>query len=230
MRALRFGSYSIAATFAGTPSLFRLKSTRRYRCLWPPPRWRDGHAAVGVAAARLRLRLRQRLLGLRLRDLGEVGGRLESAPRARRLAFADRHRQLPKMSMRSSPAARVTMARLLVARGRPRAGVRLRLRLPLRLTVSHRGDLRAEQLLDGFADLDLVGVGRDDERVDVHVVGGVRLLRHHRLDDDVAGIFHRRLRLGVVARRARRRRRRSRATVASSDAFENTSQSLRSTS
>src|SRR3954454_9515702 len=41
MRALRFGSYSIAATLAGTPSLFRLKSTMRYCCLWPPPRWRD---------------------------------------------------------------------------------------------------------------------------------------------------------------------------------------------
>src|SRR5436190_23080786 len=37
----RFGSYSIAATFAGTPSLrLRLKSIRRYRRLAPPPRWR----------------------------------------------------------------------------------------------------------------------------------------------------------------------------------------------
>src|SRR3954453_9471853 len=40
MRALRLGSYSIAATLAGTPSLFRLKSTMRYCCLWPPPLWR----------------------------------------------------------------------------------------------------------------------------------------------------------------------------------------------
>src|SRR4051795_4035259 len=40
MRALRFGSYSMAATFAGTPSLFRRKSTTRYCRLWPPPRWR----------------------------------------------------------------------------------------------------------------------------------------------------------------------------------------------
>ncbi len=29
MRAVRFGSYSIAATFAGTPSLSRLKSMMR---------------------------------------------------------------------------------------------------------------------------------------------------------------------------------------------------------
>src|SRR5512133_2460971 len=40
MRADRFGSYSIAATLAGTPSLVRLKSTCRYRRLCPPPRWR----------------------------------------------------------------------------------------------------------------------------------------------------------------------------------------------
>src|SRR5262249_414902 len=36
--AVRFGSYSIAATFAGTPGLSRRKSTLRYCFLWPPPR------------------------------------------------------------------------------------------------------------------------------------------------------------------------------------------------
>src|SRR5215207_114684 len=41
MYADRLGSYSIAATRAGTPSLRRLKSTMRYRRLAPPPRWRD---------------------------------------------------------------------------------------------------------------------------------------------------------------------------------------------
>src|SRR5271167_1682616 len=41
MRALRLGSYSMAATLAGTPSLSRRKSMTRYCCLWPPPRWRD---------------------------------------------------------------------------------------------------------------------------------------------------------------------------------------------
>ena len=40
MYADRFGSYSIAATRAGMPSLVRLKSIRRYRRLAPPPRWR----------------------------------------------------------------------------------------------------------------------------------------------------------------------------------------------
>src|SRR4051795_6095740 len=37
----RFGSYSMAATLAGTPSLERLKSILRYRRLAPPPRWRE---------------------------------------------------------------------------------------------------------------------------------------------------------------------------------------------
>src|SRR6516165_10575273 len=38
MLALRFGSYSMASTLAGTPLLSRRKSTLRYCFLWPPPR------------------------------------------------------------------------------------------------------------------------------------------------------------------------------------------------
>src|SRR6266436_3199156 len=38
MLALRFGSYSIDSTLAGTPSLSRRKSILRYCFLWPPPR------------------------------------------------------------------------------------------------------------------------------------------------------------------------------------------------
>ena len=38
MRAVRFGSYSMCATLAGTPSLSqRRKSMSRYWRLWPPP-------------------------------------------------------------------------------------------------------------------------------------------------------------------------------------------------
>src|SRR6266498_193300 len=38
MRAVRFGSYSMCATLAGTPSLStRRKSISRYCRLWPPP-------------------------------------------------------------------------------------------------------------------------------------------------------------------------------------------------
>src|SRR5216684_7282360 len=38
MLELRLGSYSMAATLAGTPVLSRRKSTLRYCFLWPPPR------------------------------------------------------------------------------------------------------------------------------------------------------------------------------------------------
>src|SRR6266481_3926581 len=38
MLELRLGSYSMAATFAGTPVLSRRKSTWRYCFLCPPPR------------------------------------------------------------------------------------------------------------------------------------------------------------------------------------------------
>ncbi len=41
MYAVRLGSYSMAATLAGMPSLSRLKSILRYRRLAPPPRWRE---------------------------------------------------------------------------------------------------------------------------------------------------------------------------------------------
>src|SRR5436190_23495737 len=41
MYEVRLGSYSIAATLAGIPSLVRLKSILRYRRLAPPPRWRE---------------------------------------------------------------------------------------------------------------------------------------------------------------------------------------------
>ena len=37
MREERFGSYSTATTFAGTPIFSRRKSISRYIRLWPPP-------------------------------------------------------------------------------------------------------------------------------------------------------------------------------------------------
>src|SRR5439155_26171892 len=92
------------------------------------------HPPVHVATRRPLLRLRERLLGLRLADLGEVGDGLEPAARAGRLAFADGHRQLPKISM-ESPAASDTIARRWSDR-LPQSPVRRFLfRLPLRFTV-----------------------------------------------------------------------------------------------
>src|ERR687886_534191 len=80
MRALRFGSYSMCATLAGTPSLScRRKSISRYARLWPPP------LCPAVQ------RPDQRLLRLRAGDLGEVGDARATTPRRRRLVLANAH-------------------------------------------------------------------------------------------------------------------------------------------
>jgi hypothetical protein len=52
MRELRFGSYSIAATLAGTPNLSRLKSIDAVRPLVPAAAKADGDGPGVVAAAR----------------------------------------------------------------------------------------------------------------------------------------------------------------------------------
>src|SRR5881275_740750 len=97
MRALRLGSYSMAATLAGTPSLVRLKSMMRYWRLWPPPRWRavlrpwalrppvlglgasserSGRSLVTSEKSETVWNRRPGLVGLRLRR-GMVGSALE---------------------------------------------------------------------------------------------------------------------------------------------------------
>src|SRR5262249_40608398 len=83
-------------------------------------------------------------------------------------------------------------------------------------------DLHPEDRLDRLADLDLVRVGSDDERVHAHLVGGVRLLGDHRPDDHVARVLlvHASSPLFLAKR----------AMVVSSDDFVKTSQSLTRTS
>src|SRR5439155_19848040 len=63
------------------------------------------------------------------------------------------------------------------------------LALALAVQRVHVGDPHVEDGLDRVSDLDLVGVAGDDERVDVPHECGVRLLGHHRPDDDVAGVL-----------------------------------------
>src|ERR1700678_3536203 len=58
-----------------------------------------------------------------------------------------------------------------------------------RVDVDH---VDAEDGFDGVADLDLVGVGRDDEGVNALVEQCVRLLRYDRPADHLAGITHHR--------------------------------------
>ena len=64
MRAERFGSYSIVATFAGMSRLSRLKSMMRYIRLWPPPRHHDVSSPRLLRPPVLLQRLDQRLVRL----------------------------------------------------------------------------------------------------------------------------------------------------------------------
>src|SRR5204863_2700133 len=109
------------------------------------------------------------------------------------------------------------------------ASAAVALALPLAVHGVHIGDPHVEDGLDRVADLDLVGVAGDDERVDVLVERGVRLLRHHRADDDVAGVLVAHAASPVSASSAAGLSP-NRATAASSVALLNTSQSLTSTS
>src|SRR5690349_4566222 len=94
----------------------------------------SGLAAVAVAATRARLLGEEGLLGRGLGDLREVGDRLEPTTGAGGLALAECHLYASNRSMRS-PSARVTIARLVSGRF-PKVGLRrLRVRLPLRLSV-----------------------------------------------------------------------------------------------
>src|SRR5262249_41295606 len=120
---------------------------------------------------------------------------------------------------------------LLCRAGRPHARHAVALALALAVDGANRRDACREQLFDRLADLDLVGVGRDQERVHVAVERLVRLLRHDRPDDDVAGVLHSPApSLGSAALAWTSSPSERRATVASSDALEKTIQSLHNTS
>ena len=125
--------------------------------------------------------------GLSCGDFRERRNGLEPATRACRLALADWHRQLRKISIRSPSANRDDPHAWWTACAVP-TGATIALALARTVERVDVGDLDAEDQLDRVADLDLVGVVGDDERVDVLVVvAGVRLLRDDRPDDDVVG-------------------------------------------
>src|SRR4051812_36750424 len=173
MYAERFGSYSIAATRAGTPSFVRLKSILRYRRLAPPPRWRDvlrpyelrppdflrpstrvfsGSVFVISAKSGYETKRRPGLVGFGLR----MGMRLALLEALQALEDRD---GLPRRHLDD---------RLLP---RPRAPGRVAAALGLGLDRhgADLDDLDVEQLLDRLADLGLVRAGVDAERV---LVGG----------------------------------------------------------
>src|SRR4051812_19744464 len=189
MRQVRFGSYSIAATLAVTPSLMRLKSTCRYCCLWPPPRCRDvirpcalrppvfglgpssdfsGRDLVTSAKSDTVWKRRPGLVGLRAR-MPMTSSALEQRDLARRQGDDG------PLGVGLGPEAV----------GAPRAAA---LALPVeRVDLAH---LDVPDRFDGVTDLGLAGRRVHLERVDADFDEGVALLRHDRSEDDVPGIFH----------------------------------------
>src|SRR3954451_5605293 len=192
MYDVRLGSYSIAATLAGTPSLVRLKSILRYRRLAPPPRWREvlrpcalrppdffrpstrlfsGSDFVISAKSGYETKRRPGLVGLGLR-IGMGLALLEALE-----ALEDRD-GLPRRHLHD---------RLLPG---PSATGRIAAALGLGLH-RHRADLDdvdVEELLDGLADLGLVRVGVDAEGVAVRRREDVGLLGDDGADDALAGV------------------------------------------
>src|SRR4051794_25800278 len=192
MYAVRLGSYSMAATLAGIPSRRRLKSTLRYRRLAPPPRWRDvlrplalrppdflspstsvrsGSVFVISAKSGYETKRRPGDVGLGLR-MG-IGLRLLEAVEALEDRDGLTRRHLDDRLLPRPCAARGLAAALGLGLHRHRADL---------------DDVDVEERLDGLADLRLVGVRVDPERVLVGRREHVGLLAHDRADDHLAGV------------------------------------------
>src|SRR5699024_6370051 len=189
MRAVRFGSYSMCATFAGTPSLsLRRKSTTRYARLCPPPWCRvvirplefrppflcSGRISdcsgwsrvISAKAATLDSRL-PAVIGLWLRTA------ISDPKDFDRLALRrQRHdRALGVLAVAEAVAGAFTF--------------------PLAVDRVDAQHLHTEDLLDRDLDLSLVGIGANHERVLVILQQAVGLLGDHRLDQDVSRIRYR---------------------------------------
>src|ERR1700742_2246093 len=192
MYAVRFGSYSIAATLAGTPSLLRLKSILRYRRLAPPPRWREvlrplelrppGFVSPSTSGFSGCERVISAKSGYETnRRPGEVGFGLRIGiwllPGLERLEDRDR----------------VALAHLhdgLLPRPRASGVDAAALGLGLDRRGPHRDHLDVEHRLDGLTDLRLMRVIVHAEGVLAGIGQHVGLLGHDRADDHLTGVHH----------------------------------------
>src|SRR3954470_15608195 len=210
MYAVRFGSYSIAATRAGTPSFWRLKSILRYRRFAPPPRWREvmrpcvlrppDFLSPSVSAfSGSFLVTSARSLQVAKRRPGDVGLWRFTAMRFSGWT-EDRGQRTGPCSVHCALCAVHSFAYLLafeqfdvIVRMQlhhgllPRAAAPRGVAAPLRLRLhAHRAHLEhahAEDLLDRLADLGLVRAVVHAERVLVGREQRVALLGHDRADD-----------------------------------------------
>ena len=186
MRADRFGSYSIAATLAGMPSLSRRKSIRRYSRLCPPPRCHD-------VVCPLALRPPDFLLAPSTSDCARVASskrrrtptRSSDVARAKsacRLSPASLH--TPSKNSIDWPSARRTIAFFHSGRRPMKRPTRRDLR---GIRIVRTSSTRTEKsCLDGPANVVLGGVRIDREGHLVALLAPERaLLRHQRPDDHV---------------------------------------------
>src|ERR1039458_7121678 len=149
MRALRLGSYSMAATLAGTPSLSRRKSITRYRRLWPPV---PGSGATSERSGRSRV-ISEKSATLWNRRPGLVGF-LERTG----IAFSSALEEVDFVAGVQRHEGALRVGALAGRIGATVAG-----RLALAIQGVHVVDLHAEGLLDREADLDLGRAGVDHE-------------------------------------------------------------------
>src|SRR3954470_14921187 len=206
MRDVRFGSYSMCATLAGTPSLSaRRESIRREARLWPPPwcravtfRWTlrpprpcsgrtsdfSGWSRVTSAKSATLEPRRPGVVGLYLRiAMGLESLSVLSGPvggQARSGARATEDLDALTGGERDDGALGVLALAHLCAPAP--------LALALAVDRVHAVDLHVEDLLHGDLDLRLVRLGQHDERVLPGVDQAVALLRDDRGEQDVPGV------------------------------------------
>src|SRR6266568_620050 len=194
MRAVRFGSYSMCATLAGTPSLScRRKSISRYARLCPPP-W-------------CRVVMRPELLRPPLLCRGRTSdfsgsSRVTSTKSA---WLAPRRPGVVGLYLRIAMSARTNLAEYVDPVAFTKRDDRALDRLARAVTQSgplpfawpiervHVGDLDVEHLLDRDLDLRLVRQRVDVERVLVLVQQAVALLGDDRSEQHIAGIVEHQL-------------------------------------
>src|SRR5690606_16745181 len=180
MRALRFGSYSISATRPGTPNLSRLKSIRRYCCLWPPPRWRMVTCPLLLRPPDFRSGSSRDFSGVERVISSKLATERNRVPavmgrNCRMLISALEHGDRVAILERDD---RLLPPRRGAARATAGDGV------PAHLHRAHVGNRHTEHLLERLADLVLVGRGVHLERVFLlRLVRARALLGHDRTDD-----------------------------------------------
>ena len=224
MFAERFGSYSIAATFAGTPNFSRRKSILPVAALVPAAAVPGGDAPVRRCARRVLVTRPsdERALRLAARDLGEVRD-AHAAPAGRGgLVVLDAHGAVYTPSKNSIDLALGQAHDRLLPLGLPPHELPDAPRLARHAHGANLEDLHVEEPLDRASDLVLVRARIDRERHDVLLLASdVALLRDERSPDHV---------VDVHACRLPRQRRRAGASMASTAALVSTSFEWRSTS